>query len=316
MTLLVFIAFVGLLAGCFLLLKLSPIDFYKTVCKWLVCRIKPVFNRKKPIARRIQEIKAPKKPKGIRKTVGDAKEVLALTGKIGKFGRLCATSFLLFAIGVFVSILMGNSFMIPVAAVGMALLPFWYVIFSSHSYQKQMNGELETALSIITTSYLRNESILLAVEENLNYINPPVTDVFRAFLAESKLISVNVKQALEAMKPKLNSEVFHEWVDAVISCQEDRTLKSTLTPIISKLSDMRVVSAELDYMMYDPLKEFITMALLLVSNIPLIYFLNRDWFGILVGTGFGKAILAICAFVTFISLAAVMRLTKPVEYRR
>jgi hypothetical protein len=53
-----------------------------------------------------------------------------------------------------------------------------------------------------------------------------------------------------------------------------------------------------------------------VSNIPLIYFLNRDWFGILVGTGFGKAILAICAFVTFVSLAAVMRLTKPVEYMR
>ena len=48
---------------------------------------------------------------------------------------------------------------------------------------------------------------------------------------------------------------------------------------------MRIVSAELDYLMYEPLKEFITMALLLVGNIPLLYFLNRDWYLTLVTTG-------------------------------
>jgi putative copper export protein len=79
---------------------------------------------------------------------------------------------------------------------------------------------------------------------------------------------------------------------------------------------MRVVSGELDYMMYEPLKEFITMALLLVGNIPLIYFLNKDWYSALVDTSFGKAILAVCGAVIFVSLAAVIRLTKPVEYKR
>ena len=96
----------------------------------------------------------------------------------------------------------------------------------------------------------------------------------------------------------------------------DKTLKSTLTPIISKLSDMRIVSAELDYLLYEPVKEFITMAVLLVGNIPLLYFLNRSWFDTLMYTPIGKGILALSAFAIFISLAAVIRLTRPVEYKR
>ena len=79
---------------------------------------------------------------------------------------------------------------------------------------------------------------------------------------------------------------------------------------------MRIVSAELDYLMYEPIKEFVTLALLLIGNIPLMYMLNKDWFHTLIYTGIGKFVLAICATVIFVSLAAVVRLSKPVEYRR
>lgn len=305
----ILLAFIGMLAGTFLLLRMTPLEFAEGVAR-------PFTNRRKPIAKQIKELNHPKEPRGIQKTIADSKEVLTMTGKSGKFAALCALSFFLLVIGALICTIMGNYFMLPVLAVGMALMPFWYVIFTSHSYRKMMNNEVETALSIITTSYLRNESIISAVEENINYLNPPVSDVFRSFLAETSMISSDVKKALAAMKPRLKNEVFREWVDAAISCQDDKTLKSTLTPIISKLSDMRVVAAELDYMMYEPLKEFITMAFLLVGNIPLLYFLNKDWYGVLVNTEFGKGILAICLLVLFISFAAVIRLTRPIEYRR
>ena len=42
---------------------------------------------------------------------------------------------------------------------------------------------------------------------------------------------------------------------------DDKNMKVTLVTIVSKLSDIRVVSAELDYMLYEPMKEFITMAI-------------------------------------------------------
>ena len=69
-------------------------------------------------------------------------------------------------------------------------------------------------------------------------------------------------------------------------------------------------------MLYEPVKEFITMAILLVGNIPLMYFLNRNWYNTLMHTGIGKLVLAICASVLFISMVAVIKLSKPVEYKR
>lgn len=309
MTLLILIALVGFCCGWFLILGLSPFEFAENI-------VKPFQSKKTPIGTKIEQTRKPKAIKGIRKTIIDAKEVLSIMGKLGKFSAICTLSFFLMVVGIFVSILMDNFLMIPVAAIGLALVPFWYLIFISHSYKKQMNAEMETALSIITTSYLRNESIITSVQENINYLNPPISNVFKSFLAQAKMINVNVKQALYDMKPKLNHSVFGEWVDAMIACQEDKTLKTTLPQIISKLSDMRIVSAELDYLMYEPLKEFITMALLLIANIPLIYFLNKDWYSVLVDTAFGKGILAICAAAIFFSFAAVIRLTKPIEYKR
>ena len=288
MIVLILLAFAGMLAGIFLLLGMTPFEFAEDLTKSFA-------SREVPISKRIGQLNHPKEAKGIQKTV---------------------LSLFLAAMGAVICIVIQNYFMLPVLAVGMGLIPFWYVLFTSHSYKKLMNNEIETGLSIITSSYLRSESIITAVEENIHYLNPPVADVFRGFLAETGMISTDVKQALSNMKPKLDNYIFREWVDAAIACQDDKSLKSTLTPIIGKLSDMRIVAAELDYLMYEPFKEFITMAFLLVGNIPLLYFLNKDWYDVLVNTGFGKGILAVCLLVLLISFAAVIRLTKPVEYKR
>lgn len=303
------VAFIGIIVGGFLLLSLSPLEFIDNFAKLF-------RSRPKTLARKIKDATNTKKVKGIRKIIRETKEILEVTGKQYLFGTLCAFSILLFIVGAFLSLLMGNGLMIPVLAIGFSLLPFWYVMFTANFYKKQLNAELETALSIITTSYLRSENFILAVEENVSYLNPPVCDVFKLFLAQSKLINGSLQLALESIKYKIANEVYQEWIDAVIACQEDKTLKTTLTPIISKLSDMRVVSSELDMLLYEPMKEFITMAVLLVGNIPLIYFLNKSWFDTLMNTTVGKSVLALSAAALFISLAAVIRLTRPIEYKR
>lgn len=309
MSFLILLAFIGMLAGTFLALGLSPMEFAASVAA-------PFAGRRRPIAKQIEAVNNPKEPRGFRKTIIEAREVLKLTNRSGRFAAICALSLFLAVVGVMVSTLVENYIMLPVLTAGMALLPFWYVLFTANGLKKQMNNEIETGLSIITTSYLRSESILSAVEENIDYLNPPLSDVFRTFLLQAGMVSADVKQALADMKPKLNNPVFHEWIDAAVACQEDKTLKSTLTPIIGKLSDMRIVAAELDYLMYEPLKEFITMVILLAANIPLLYFLNKEWYAVLVDTGMGKGILAVCLLATLISAAAMIRLTRPVEYRR
>jgi len=308
-TTLLLVAFIGLVAGGFMMLSLSPFEFAENIGKLF-------RNRKKTLARKIKEATSTKKVKGIRKTIIETKEILEVTGKKHLFGTLTVFSIILFIVGTLFALAMNNMLMIPVMAVGFAMLPFWYVMFTANFYRKQLNAELETALSIVTTSYLRSENFILAVEENVAYLNPPVCDVFKLFLAQTNLINADLRLALENIKYKIANEVYREWIDAVIACQDDKSLKTTLTPIISKLSDMRVVSAELDIMLYEPMKEFITMALLLVGNIPLIFFLNRSWFDTLMNTLLGQGVLALSAAALFISLAAVIRLTRPIEYKR
>jgi Flp pilus assembly protein TadB len=303
------IAFLGLVAGSFILLSLDPFEFAETI-------IKPFKNRKTTLKSKVNEVIKNKKSKGLKLLIKETKEILEATNKGSSFSSLCIWSFALFVLGVMIAISLNNLFLVPVLVGGFSLLPFWYVKFTAIFYKKQLNAELETALSVITTSYMRSESIITAVDENKTYINPPVADVFKSFLMQTKLINSNIKMALENLKSKIDNDVFREWVDAVISCQEDKNLKTTLTPIVSKLSDMRIVSAELDYLLYEPMKEFITMTILLVGNIPLMYFLNKSWYQTLMFTAIGKAILAICALVIFASLSAVIKITKPVEYRQ
>lgn len=309
MKLLLFIAFVGMIAGGFILFSISPLEFADSAMK--------LFGRRDhSIKARITAATQKKKVKGIRRIIQETREILQATNKSSRFSMLCITSLALFVTGAFAAIAMDNMFLIPVLAVGFALLPFWYVLFTAAFYKKQLNGELETALSVITASYLRCESIITAVDENITYLNPPVVDVFRGFFNQTRLINSNVRLAIEGLKSKIDNEVFREWCDALIACQEDKNLKSTLLPIVSKLSDMRIVASELEYMLYEPMKEFITMAILLIGNIPLLYFLNRSWFNTLMFHPVGKLILAITGTVVFVSLAGVIRLSKPIEYKR
>jgi hypothetical protein len=119
-----------------------------------------------------------------------------------------------------------------------------YVKLAATHYKRDIAAELETVLSIITSAYLRSEDIQTAVEESIKYINPPIRTVFSDFLSQVRLINPDVEAALKAMKAKIDNDVFHEWCDSLLDCQFDRSLKFTLTPIVSKLSDMRIVNGE------------------------------------------------------------------------
>lgn len=234
---------------------------------------------------------------------------------IHTFPFLCTVSLVLFAVGAAGAAMLGNFFLVPVAAVGFMFLPFWYIKLTASYFKKDVSAELETALSIITTAYLRSEDILTSVEENLEYLNPPVKNIFQDFVSRIRLINPDLEAALDELRARIADDVFKEWVDALKACLYDRSLKTTLTPIVAKLSDMRIVNAELEYMVMEPRKEFITMLVLVVGNIPLLYFLNKDWYHTLMHTVVGQIMLSIAGIIIFVSTAHVIRLTKPIEYR-
>lgn len=309
MNIILLVACIGMITGFFILLSLSPTEFTDGI-------FKRFLSKSKSIKDEINEVTNRKKVNFLKREITEAQEILKITGREKRFPMLCVISLALFAVGVSIAIMMSNFFLVPVLAVGFMLLPFWYIRLTQTHFKKDISAELETALSIITTAYLRNEDLLTAVEENIAYLNPPVLSVFKGFINRIKLINPDVTAGLQTMRGQIDNAVFREWCDALIACQFDRGLKSTLTPIVSKLSDMRVVNGELENMVFEPRKEFITMQVLVLANIPLMYFLNKDWYHTLMHTIVGQIVLAICFTAMFISMAFVIKFTQPIEYRR
>ena len=300
MTMIQLIACIGMIAGLFMVLGISPAEMSDSIFSQLTAA-------PGSIRADINETTKRKKAGFFRREITEAQAVLTASGREGKFPMVCMASLVLFALGACIAILAGNAFLVPVLAVGFMLAPFWYVKLTAGSFKKDVAAELETALSVITTAYLRTENFQQAVEENVRYLHHPVQEVFQRFLTRIKHID---------LKYAIDNEVWQEWCEAVMACQTDRSLKSTLTPIVSKLSDMRVVNGELENLVFGPRKEFVTMAILVLINIPLVRFINTDWYHTLVDTVPGQMIIAICIAAVFVSFAFVVKLTQPIEYRR
>lgn len=298
-------AFMALIVGAFRLLDIRFTDLFRDF-----------INKPQSIRTQIDEATNRKKKRFIVRQIEEVSEIMRLTDREDKIPVVFIACMIFAIAGTIIASLFDNVFLIPVLGVGMMCLPVWYIKLTASHFKKDISEELETALSVISSAYIRNEDIVTAVEENVHYLNPPIKNVFTDFLVQLKLIDSDVVKAIEGLKPKIDNDVFHEWCDALIQCQSDRNLKSTLTPIVTKLSDVRTVNTELELMLTEPRKEFIIMALLVVATIPILYFLNKDWYEVLMHTGIGKIVLAVDFAVIFICGAFVVKLTKPIEFRR
>lgn len=298
-------AFMALIVGAFRLLDIRFTDLFRDF-----------INKPQSIRTQIDEATNRKKKRFIVRQIEEVSEIMRLTDREDKIPVVFIACMVFAIAGTIIASLFDNVFLIPVLGIGMMCLPVWYVKLTASHFKKDISEELETALSVISSAYIRNEDIVTAVEENVHYLNPPIKNVFTDFLVQLKLIDSDVVKAIEGLKTKIDNDVFHEWCDALIQCQSDRNLKSTLIPIVTKLSDVRTVNTELELMLAEPRKEFIIMALLVVATIPILYFLNKEWYEILMHTGIGKIVLAFDFAAIFICGAFVVKLTRPIEFRR
>lgn len=302
------IVFLLLAAGIILVFGLTPDDVTNDVMRML--------SPKKTLREKVLLAQGRKKSRKLTQEILHIRDALNATGKAKSFSLVCAASVLMLVAGCIVCVMLGNYFLIPVAAVVFAAVPFLAARKSIGDYDKQVREELETALSIITTSYIRTDDIVNAVRENLTYLKPPITDVFTAFVSDALYVSSDTKRALRNMREKVDNEIFREWCEALIGCQDDRVLKDTLLPIVGKLTDVRIVNNELTTMLGAVRNEYWTMVLMVIGNIPLMYMLNRDWFRSLIYTIPGKVTLALVSAVIVVTSVLMMKYTKPVEYKR
>ena len=308
MTFIYFLCFVLAAAGIVFAFGITPDS--------LTNDLAPIFNKKKTLRDKALTARGKKKTRKAIVEIQRIKTALENTGKGKQFSVALAISVVLMIVGCMVAVIIDNLFLIPVLAVTFAMIPFAYLKKTISLYEKHVKEDLETALSIITTSYVRNDNIINAVKENIRYLKPPIKGIFESFLAETSSITPDIKVAILHLKEKISDSIFEEWCDVLLSCQNDRTLKDTLMPVVSKLTDVRLVNNSLKTMLDNARREYYTMVVMVVANIPILYLINKDWYNALMNTTLGKIVLAICAVVIFITAMRLNKITKPVEYKR
>ena len=295
-------------AGIIVLLGITP--------EIITQDIMSLITRNRSLKYKIQRAQGKVKQNKLQVGLMNIKNALVTTHSENKFSLLITVSLIGIAAGFLLAAVFGNLLLIPLCSGICIILPYAYVNVLLTNYNRKISEELETALSIITTNYISNDDLITAVEQSIEYINAPIQQTFQKFLTQTKLINSNVKLAIEQLKSEINNEVFHEWCDNLIECQDNITLKKTLQPITAKLSNIRIVNAELHNMLISPRREHIMMVFILLANYPILYFLNADWFDVLINTFVGQLVNCIVAVVVIVTVALAYRYTQPIQYKR
>ena len=308
MTAVYIICFLLMAAGTIILLGLNPEQVNRDVSEF--------FDKKQSLKDRSLKAQGRKRKNRLLSELEKTKRALEETGKGRQFSIACAAALLLIVAGCVLSLAIDNPFLIPVLSIAFAVIPFSYIKRTMSLYEARMKEELEIALSIITTSYVRSDNLVTAVTENIQYIKPPVRGIFEAFAAEMTVISPDIRKAIQHLKEKVQNSIYEEWCDVLISCQSDRTLKDTLMPVVSKFTDVRLVNNSLKTMLSETRREYMIMVCMVLANIPLLYCLNKAWYDALMHTMLGKIVIAICGIVIIVTAMRMTKLTRPVEYKR
>lgn len=94
-----------------------------------------------------------KKSRRLTDALAYIQSALTATGKGGQFTLICTLSLFLAIGGAVFAVAIDNLLLVPILGAAFALMPFLYAKGTIASYEKHIRLEMETALSIITTSY-------------------------------------------------------------------------------------------------------------------------------------------------------------------
>ena len=303
---LIYIAAMLLIAiGLVLLFRLTP----EQVAQDILRLVQPRYNTRD----RAAEARGKKKKGKLARWLNEMQEALTTSGQGGRFAMICAAALVLCVAGIFAGILLDNIYIAPVLGFVGAALPFFNARSIIAAYNRHIDAEMETALSVITSSYARCENIIRAVEENISYIKPPLKEKFEAFLVEARYINADTTTALRHLREKVDNTIWREWCDTLIQCQRNRDMTDVLFLEVSRISDVRMINNEMATVLTEAKTAYYTMVALVVGNVPLIALMRQEWIHTLIATTQGKLALAIVSVLVLSTMMLMLKYTKPIR---
>lgn len=301
--------FIAITVGLFIILDINPLQIVAELNR----QRRPSF---KAMQREALGQKSRSPIAAIRRQFARAKAILEITNRGAQYQRCKKLAALFAVIGAGVGIVIGNPFLAAILLLAGILGPTFAIQVMATTFQKQVNNELFTALSIVTGSYQRCENLVEAVAENVGNINPPVSDVFQEFLRRTRLVDPSVTKAILAIRPMIDSEVWRQWCDAALLCQRDSSKKYALTSVIKKSMELNRIQGELDAKLNRPLIMTMGLFLIVIGNVPLACFIYSDWIPVLKNTVQGWIAVAGIAAAGLFAIYRGVRAARPLEYRK
>lgn len=304
-TLLHILAVIFMVLGIFMMLGLTPVQ----ITQDMMDALRPTEK----LRTKAHDIQAGRQRGGLYGMLQRIRNTMDATGR-GQLFPLALTGIIAFAVlGVVLAIAFDNLWLIPALAIGLGSVPILYMSSAVNYYEKTIRDELETALSIITNAYVRTDDIVMAVEESLDFIKPPLKKSFERFLQDSVVMASN-KDIIVRLRDRVSNQVFYEWCTTLIQCQDDRTLKGNLTPVVSKLTDIRLINTQIASTISTAKTEYYAMVGFMFVSIPLMSTLIPGSMDILLHTGVGKFLVGMVADVILFTYFRMRHVTRPVEF--
>lgn len=205
--------------------------------------------------------------------VSDIALALETMGQLNRLYYIFLASFLLILVGALTGITFGNVWLSIVFGIVLAAIPFFFIRSQYVEYKDLLMDEMETGLSVITSSIERTENITEAFKENLSNINKPLHDIFSQFIYSVEH-NVPIADAIEKMKSKIKNRIFTDWCDALKNVANNRTLKQSLRPIVYRIADVKIAGAEAKTILYEANSEFKAVTIFSVIFMILSYFVG------------------------------------------
>lgn len=318
-----FIIFILLIVAALCFLNVSPMALIKRLNNaqkdargWMEQFLEQQKEgRQNTLKQRIDLIQGRQRVNFWSKNFEQARKVLMTTNQQSKVKLLNTLCVVFFFAGAVLALLAQNILLLPVLSIGFTLIPMWYIKYNEYHYINRLSNELEVALSVITTSYMRNENLLQSIEENLRYIESPIKEVFAGFLNEVNFVNANVPSAIEKMKLSFANSIWHEWCDTMLLCQNDRELKHSLQPIVDQFRDNKELQQSMETVLLKPTRDFRNLIITELAILLLLYLLNNELINldVLIGTFGGKVLITAYSATLFWGMNKAVNLSQPID---
>lgn len=245
----------------------------------------------------------------------DARGLLKLAGNSSRYSIVIILSVILPAIGIVISLAIGNPYFIPTAVIIGAYLPPLFVMTRQGKITRKINDAVKKAVGLISNTYISTEDIIKAFKDNLSILDEPIKTPCAEFVAEASFLQANVPTALLHLRDKIDNAEFRYFCSVLIECNENKDLKYVLPVISNRISDKLSVQTEIDTIMYHLNTQFhiiVVIALLLCAILPIF---QPIWWHDLISTAFGKISVAMAAFIAFLAFAIKVHIMRPIKER-